>query len=57
MSVIKTHVLPIELLEWSRLESMPSDVPDQFIEKRVDLVIEELKKIMSGVNVEVIDTK
>ena len=56
-SVIKTHVLPIELLQWSRLESMPSDALDQFIEKRVDLVIEELKKNMAGVNIEVIDTK
>jgi len=56
-SVIKTHVLPIELLQWSRLDSMPSDALDQFIEKRVDLVIEELKKNMTGVNIEVIDTK
>ena len=56
-AVIKTHVLPIELLQWSRLESMPSDALDQFIEKRVDLVIEELKKNMGGVNIEVIDTK
>lgn len=56
-AVIKTHVLPIELLQWSRLESMPSDALYQFIEKRVDLVIEELKKNMGGVNIEVIDTK
>ncbi|MBN4073552.1 DUF262 domain-containing protein [Mariprofundus ferrooxydans] len=56
-AVIKTHILPIELLQWSRLESMPSDALDQFIEKRVDLVIEGLKKNMCGVNVEVIDTK
>lgn len=56
-AVIKTHVLPIKLLQWSRLESMPSDALDQFIEKRVDLVIEELKKNMAGVNIEVIDTK
>ncbi len=56
-SVIKTHVLPMELLEWSRLERMPSDALDQFIEKRVDLVVEELKKNMGGVNIEVIDTK
>ena len=56
-AVIKNHVLPIELLQWSRLESMPSDALDQFIENRVDLVIEELKKNMGGVNVEVIDTK
>ncbi len=56
-AVIKAHVLPIELLQWSRLESMPSDALDQFIEKRVDLVIEEFKKNMGGVNIEVIDTK
>jgi hypothetical protein len=56
-SAIKTHVLPIELLQWSRLESMPSDALDQFIEKRVDLVIEELRKNMDGVTIEVIDTK
>ena len=56
-TAIETHVLPIELLQWSRLESMPSDALDQFIEKRVDLVIEELKKNMGGVNIEVIDTK
>ena len=56
-STIKTHVLPIELLQWSRLESMPSDALDQFIEKRVDLVIEELRKNMDGITIEVIDTK
>ena len=56
-AVIETHILPIELLQWSRLESMPSDALDQFIEKRVELVIEELKKNMDGVNIEVIDTK
>jgi len=56
-TVIKNHFLPSELLEWSRQESMPSDALDQFIEKRVDLIVEELKSILSGVNVEVIDTK
>ena len=56
-TVIESHLLPIELLQWSRLESMPSDALDQFIEKRVDLIIEELKKNMGGVNIEVIDTK
>ena len=56
-AVIKNHFLPSELLEWSRQASMPSDALDQFIEKRVDLIVEELKSILSGVNVEVIDTK
>lgn len=54
---IKSHILPNELLEWSRLESMPDDALDQFIEKRVDMIIEELRMMMSGVNIEVIDTK
>ena len=36
---------------------MPDDALDQFIEKRVDLIIEELREIMTGVNFEVIDTK
>lgn len=56
-SIIKNHFLPSELLEWSREESMPSDALDQFIEKRVDLIMEDLKKILVGVTVEVIDTK
>jgi hypothetical protein len=56
-TVIKNHFLPSELLAWSRQESMPSDALDQFIEKRVDLIVEELKRILCGVNVEVIDTK
>lgn len=54
---IKSHMLPYELLEWARLENMPVDALDQFIEKRVTLIIEELKRIMSGTNFEVLDTK
>ena len=36
---------------------MPSDALDQFIEKRIDMVIDELKRILSGIHFEVIDTK
>ena len=54
---IKSHILPKELLEWSRLESMPIDALDQFIEKRVDMIIEELRNIMTNINLDVIDTK
>jgi len=56
-TVINNHFLPSELLEWARQENMPSDALDQFIEKRVDLIVEELRRILVGVNVEVIDTK
>ncbi|TGO02602.1 hypothetical protein PN36_22240 [Candidatus Thiomargarita nelsonii] len=56
-NAIKSHILPDKLLEWARLESMPADALDQFIENRVDLVIDELRTILSGINFEVIDTK
>ncbi|MDD2557188.1 MAG: DUF262 domain-containing protein [Desulfuromonas sp.] len=56
-NVINNHFLPSELLEWSRQENMPPDALDQFIEKRVDLIIEELKRVLAGVNIEIIDTK
>ncbi len=55
--VIKSHMLPTELIEWSRLDEMPENALDQFIERRVDIIIDELRAILQGVNFEVIDTK
>ncbi len=55
--VIKSHILPTQLLDWARLETMPSDALDQFIESRVESIINELKNILAGVNFDVIDTK
>ncbi len=56
-NVIKSHFLPKELLEWSRLENMPTNALDQFIENRVDLVIAELENKLKVDNFEIIDTK
>jgi len=55
--VIHSHLLPSKLIEWSRLEQMPENALDQFIEKRVDIIIDELKSILTDVNFEIIDTK
>jgi len=55
--VMESHLLPKEIIEWARMEKMPSDALDQFIEKRVDIIINELKNILEGINFEVIDTK
>ncbi len=55
--VIESHMLPTELIEWSRFDEMPENALDQFIERRVDIIINELRDIMQGVNFEVIDTK
>ncbi len=55
--VIASHLLPPELLEWARMEKMPDNALDQFIERRVDLILGELKGILAGVKFEVTDTK
>ena len=55
--VIDSHLLPTALIEWSRLDAMPEDALDQFIEHRVDLVIAELQKVVVGCVFDVIDTK
>jgi hypothetical protein len=56
-NAIQSHILPRQLLEWARQEKMPDNALDQFIECRLDLVIDELRTILSGINFEVIDTK
>lgn len=56
-SVIDSHLLPKQILTWARMDEMPSNALDQFMEERVELVIEELKKHLSGIIIDVIDTK
>jgi len=55
--VIESHLLPKEIIEWARMEKMPSDALDQFIEKRVNIIINELKCKLEGIRFEVIDTR
>lgn len=40
--IMPTHLLPVEILEWARSDSMPENGLDIFIEKRVNLTIDEL---------------
>lgn len=54
--VINSHLLPIELLEWTRMETMPDNALDQFIEARVELIISELETQLEGINFEILDT-
>jgi hypothetical protein len=55
--VLQSHLLPQELLDWARMDKMPDDALDQFIEKRINLILEELKIQLQGINFEIIDTK
>ena len=56
VNVLESHLLPYQLLEWVKMEDMPEDACDQFIERRIDLIIQELTNQLEGVQVEVIDT-
>lgn len=55
-SIMPTHLLPIEILEWARAEDMPNNALDVFIEKRIDMIIYDLKKKLPVQNFETIDT-
>lgn len=55
-AIMPTHLLPIEILEWARNEEMPVTALDLFIEKRVALIIENLRAKLSGISFEEIDT-
>ena len=57
VNIMKSHLLPEELIEWSRMDSMPENALDIFIEKRIDLVIGKLKEKLSGIDFKIIDTK
>ncbi len=39
------------------MPEMPADALYKFIEERIDLIIEELKENLVGINIEVIDTQ
>ncbi len=56
--VLKSHLIPTNLLSWVREQKMPPNALDEFIESRVDLVIEELRKHLGeDIEFSVIDSK
>jgi uncharacterized protein with ParB-like and HNH nuclease domain len=56
-SIMPSHLLPKEILEWARTNEMPNNALDIFIEKRVERVIECLKYKLQGLTFDVIDSK
>ncbi len=56
-TTLKNHLVPKVILSWARTNTLPEDALDQFIELRVENIIEELKNILEDLNFDVIDTK
>jgi len=54
---ISTHLLPLDILQWARLEEMPENSLDLFIEERTNIIIEKLKEKVPSAVFDVIDTK
>ncbi|ODS42646.1 MAG: hypothetical protein MSIBF_04915 [Candidatus Altiarchaeales archaeon IMC4] len=55
--VLQSHLLSDRIVQWSRLDTMLENALDLFIEERVETIIKDLKMKLSGINIEVIDTK
>jgi len=56
-NVLETHLIPNDILEWVRDNNLPENALDQFIELRVEAIVNELKSILVDINFEVIDTQ
>ena len=53
----RTHLLPDRLAEWARTDAMPESALDEFVEARLELVLESLQEYLRDIAFEVIDTR
>lgn len=54
--VLASHLIPTDVLEWSRLNELPVNGLDQMIELRIDLILEALQKKLDGIPFDVFDS-
>jgi hypothetical protein len=54
--IMSSHLLPAEILAWSRSGTLPDNAIDQFIESRVANILADLKTKLNGVTFDEIDT-
>ncbi len=55
--ILSSHLIPTEILEWSRKDEMPLNSLDVFIEKRIDIILDVLREKLGGITFDIIDTK
>jgi len=55
--IMPSHFLPEEILGWARADLMPENALDVFIEKRIDLIIDDLKAKLPVSQFDVVDTR
>lgn len=54
--ILKSHFLPKVILDWVRSGNMPINALDQFIEARLNLIIDDLKMRLSDIKIYEIDS-
>lgn len=54
--IMQSHLLPTEILDWSRAEEMPENAIDLFIESRVNNILVNLKTKLNAITFDEIDT-
>ena len=55
--ILSTHLIPKDVLDWARMQRMPENSLDIFIEKRIEFFIGKIKEELTGINIDIIDTK
>lgn len=55
-TVLRNHLVPLEVLDWARLEEMPENALDVFIEHRTDLLVAALQQRLTAMPFDVVDT-
>jgi len=55
--VLGTHLISPEILQWAEERRLPKDGLDQFIEKRLELVLDTLRSKLVGIPFDIIDTR
>lgn len=55
--VLDSHLLNDDILKWSRVETMPENALEIFIENRINSILDDLKSKLNGIEFQIIDTR
>jgi hypothetical protein len=56
-NILLTHLMPAEILEWAKRDKLDDNSLDNFIELRMNIILNKLELKLKDISFEVIDTK
>ncbi|MCC5627815.1 DUF262 domain-containing protein [Nostoc sphaeroides CHAB 2801] len=54
-AVLRSHLIPTIILEWSRADALPENALTMFIEERINLLLQALRRKLEGIEFNVFD--